>query len=192
MTTAKFFDAMRGGLMGPTLSQSEVDGCTAIITAMSGLPVPYTAYALATAFKETARTMLPIDERGGAAYFAKYDDAKRFPGLGNTQPGDGAKYHGRGYVQLTGRANYAKASAKLGVDLIGRPERALEQPIAAKIMRDGMVEGWFTGKSFSSYLPSTGLATMPQFVSARRIINGQDCAGEIAGYAMQFQKALAA
>lgn len=74
MTTAKFFDAMRRGLLGPTLSQSEVSGCNAIIDAMQGLPLSYTAYALATAYKETARTMQPIDERGGPSYFAKYDN----------------------------------------------------------------------------------------------------------------------
>lgn len=189
---ARFFDSVRAGLLGPTLTPSEVSGCSAILDAMAGAPLAYTAYALATAFKETARTMQPIAERGGPAYLSKYDDAKRFPTLGNTKPGDGVRYAGRGYVQLTGRANYAKAGAKLGIDLITRPDRALEQPIAAKIMRLGMTEGWFTGKKFASYLPAVDPATLAEFTEARRIINGTDSAAEIAGYAVQFQKALRA
>lgn len=196
-TEAKFFDAMRSGLLGPTLSISEVEGCAAILAAMEGAPLSYTAYALATAYKETAHTMQPIDEYGGSGYFfRRYDPQGQRPDiarqLGNTQPGDGVRFHGRGYVQLTGRANYAKAAAKLGVDLIGHPEYALRDDVAAKVMRQGMQEGWFTGKSFASYLPATGSATTPQFVAARRIINGQDCDGEIAGYAGQFQAALVA
>lgn len=42
--------------------------------------------------------------------------------MGNTDPGDGWRYRGRGIFQLTGRAKYASAGAALGLDLIGRPE----------------------------------------------------------------------
>ena len=41
--------------------------------------------------------------------------------LGNTQAGDGGKYYGRGFIQLTGRANYTKYGSKAGVDLINNP-----------------------------------------------------------------------
>jgi predicted chitinase len=141
--------------------------------------------------------MQPIKEYGGANYFfRRYDPQGQNPRLarvlGNTQPGDGAKYAGRGYVQLTGRANYVRAGAKLGVDLVNNPDLVLDQAIAANIMRQGMRDGWFTGKSFQSYLPASGAATVGQFTQARRIINGTDCAAEIAGYAMKFQTALQA
>lgn len=192
-----FFDAARAGLFAPSLTQDEVDGCNAILATMAGLPACYTAYALATAFKETAHTMQPIEEYGGPSYFfRRYDPQGSNPSiarqLGNTVPGDGVEFHGRGYVQLTGRANYLKAATKTGADLIGNPSLALDPDIAAKVMRFGMIEGWFTGRSLSSYLPASGPATYSQFFAARRIINGLDCAGQIAGYGIAFQNYIAA
>jgi predicted chitinase len=48
--------------------------------------------------------------------------------IGNTEPGDGYKYRGRGFVQLTGKANYAKTGASLGIDLVNKPELLSEDP----------------------------------------------------------------
>ena len=194
---AAFFDLMRAGLLGPTLSAEEVDGCTAILKAMEGLPISYAAYALATAYRETASTMQPVKEYGGPTYFTRmYDVAGARPKLaianGNTCAGDGPKYCGRGYPQLTWKNNYAKASKVCGVDLVANPDRAMELPIAAKIMRSGMEDGWFTGKSFASYLPAQGRADRAAFTNARRIINGTDHASEIADHAIAFQLALEA
>lgn len=53
--------------------------------------------------------------------------------LGNTQPGDGPKFIGRGILQLTGRANYADYSKKLGIDLINNPELAATPEVSVKI-----------------------------------------------------------
>lgn len=195
-----FFASLRASnALGVSLTEQEVAGCEAILAACrsAGWGTSWTAYALATAALETASTMQPIKEYGGNAYFTRmYDIEGERPAkareLGNLVPGDGAKYAGRGYVQLTGRRNYEKAGDALGHDLVGDPDLALRPDIAAAIMAKGMEGGWFTGRSLSTYLPAGQLGTLAQFKEARRIINGQDRAGEIAATAAKFQSALAA
>ena len=70
-------------------------------------------------------------------YYAKRYDMKYSPKtakiLGNKHAGDGARYHGRGFVQLTGRDNYRMASDALGIDLLKNPELASKPEVAAKI-----------------------------------------------------------
>lgn len=185
MTPAKFFAAVRKGPFNG-LTQPQVVGLNALLDVTEGQPITWRAYMLATTFHETAATMLPITERGPKAYFDKYNAGTRIgKRLGNTESGDGYLYRGRGYVQLTGRANYAKAGAKLGVLLEQSPDLALDPHIAGKIMVIGMTEGWFTGKKLADYLPG-------DYAGARRIINGTDKAQTIAGYARLFEAALAA
>ena len=72
----------------------------------------------------------------GKNYFRKYD-IKHAPqqarSLGNIRPGDGERYKGRGYIQLTGRSNYKMAGDAIGIDLINQPQLAAKPDIAAKI-----------------------------------------------------------
>lgn len=186
MDKAAFYQSVRKGILGPTLEQSEVDGCEAILTAMAGLPLSHCAYALATAFHETARTMQPVRE----AYWLSEDWRKKnlryWP------------WYGRGYVQLTWEANYRKADDEASAAglvpkgaLMANADLAMRLDLAAFIMRRGMSEGWFTGKTLAGYLPDR-LGTPAQFTAARRIINGADKAALIAAYAGNFQDALMA
>jgi putative chitinase len=71
-----------------------------------------------------------LSELGGPSYFARYDGRRD---LGNVQPGDGNRFHGRGIFQLTGRANYAHMSGILGVDLVANPELAQTPDISVRV-----------------------------------------------------------
>ncbi len=182
--TPQAFDIIRKAF--GKLNQGQVDGINrlAVHLAMSGLPVKHQAYLLATSWHETAATMQPIHERGKVAYFNKYEPGTRIGrDLGNTQPGDGYRFRGRGYVQLTGRANYTAAGRKLKLDLVGNPDLALEPDHAAAILIAGCRDGWFTTKKLSDYA---------DYENMRRVVNGTDRAALIAGYARTFEAALAA
>jgi putative chitinase len=153
----------------------------------------WAAYMLATVKHECANTWRPITERGNKAYFDKYetgtDIGKR---LGNTQPGDGWKYRGRGYVQITGRANYAKLSKALNLpqdeNLVDYPDNALIPAVAYGIMSYGMRNGTFTGKKLQDYFAGDAC----DYKNARKIINGLDQCDLIKGYAEKFESLLKA
>jgi putative chitinase len=192
---AFFFEQVRIRLFSGGFSQKQVDGLTGILDRWEAKHAAeddrWLAYMLATAHHETDRKMQPIKEYGGPAYFKKmYDVTGNRPSLaksmGNTQPGDGARYFGRGFVQLTWKNNYKRAGDRIGVDLVGSPDRALELGPATEIMFAGMIEGWFTGKKLSQYFN----ATAENWVNARRIINGLDKANLIADYAKRYYGAI--
>lgn len=147
------------------------------------------AYMLATFKWETAHTFAPIDEFGSDAYFEKRYGYQTSTGkrLGNTVAGDGALYHGRGYVQLTGKANYQRAGAFFHVDLLNAPDRAKEPRLAYDIAANGMIKGAFTGRKFSGYFKN---GAAPDYDGARAIINGSDQAQKIADIARRFDELL--
>lgn len=78
-----------------------------------------------------------MKEIGGRQYFIKRYDPRVAPQtakiLGNTKPGDGERYFGRGFIQITGRSNYQMAGDAIGVDLVKHPELAARPDIAARI-----------------------------------------------------------
>lgn len=93
--------------------------------------------AISTIAVETGR-FAPICERGGPTYLANlYENRKD---LGNVNPGDGAKFCGRGFIQITGRVNYAHFASETGKDLEESPGLALDPAIAADILALFFVE----------------------------------------------------
>lgn len=133
------------------------------------------AYILATAQRESTMGDLLEELRSGAEYEGRAD-------LGNTQPGDGKRFKGRGLVQVTGRANYKKWSARLKVDFVASPEQIKLPKYCLPIMVIGMKEGTFTGAKLGSFISGS----KQDFYNARTIINSHDHATEIADNAKDF------
>lgn len=153
--------------------------------------IPHVAYAFATLHIETyvPKKNLrygPVTEVGPKSYFNKYEpNTKIGRSLGNTQPGDGYKYRGRGY-QLTGRKNYTKTSKALGRDLVNDPELANDPFIAFDAFTWGIFNGIYTGKKLTDYINPT----KKDYKNARRTYNGLDRADEIARIAQGFEVVL--
>jgi putative chitinase len=151
----------------------------------------WVAYMLATVKHECADKWKPITEFGNRSYFDKYETGTTIgKRLGNSVKGDGYKYRGRGYVQITGRANYDKLSKALNLpqdqNLIDYPDNALIPAVAYGIMSYGMRHGTFTGKKLQDYISGTPC----DYKNARRIINGMDQWERIKGYAEKFEHIL--
>lgn len=144
----------------------------------------YLAYILATVHHETNQTFTPIKELG---------NGKNRP-YGNVHE-NGNVYFGRGFVQLTWDYNYQKFGKLLNIDLYNKPDLALDEVVASKIMFLGMTKGLFTGRSLNSYFyikndSYSGSQSFEDSINARRIINGLDCALKISSYYKVFLKSI--
>jgi peptidoglycan L-alanyl-D-glutamate endopeptidase CwlK len=120
--------------------------------------------ALAT-IRAEVEAFLPIAEYQskfntppGGAPFSLYDHV-----IGNQGPPDGERFRGRGYVQLTGRANYAQFGPLVGADLIANPDLACDSKIAAKVLVAFLMQ---KKTQIETALANKDLA------AARRLVNG--------------------
>lgn len=174
----KFFDGYRAAF-GP-LVQQQVDGLNALLSSMEAdsriEDLRWAAYMLATVKRECGNTFQPIKEYGRGRGM-KY---------GTPDGTTGQTYYGRGYVQLTWKDNYRAMGDVLGLDLVRAPDLALDPAVAYRIMSYGMRQGAFTGVGLPRYINSDKC----DYVNARKIINGLDCAEMIAGYASTFESLL--
>lgn len=93
---------------------------------------PFSAVAAIATISVETGTFSPVKERGGPTYLTNlYENRKD---LGNTSPGDGVKFRGRGFVQITGRWDYEHFGSEIGRDLEGNPDLALDPAVAADIL----------------------------------------------------------
>ena len=202
MNKSLFFAALRArdsGLFGTSLSQGQVDGINGILAAHAQVgdgKADTLAYALATAYHETGRRMMPVREGfattdAGARRAVNNLAAKRGPNsavakYAQPQPPYGHVYYGRGQVQLTWIDNYRRSSADAGVDLVRNPDAMLDPTISARVLIKGLLDGRWNGqgKGLRFYLDRGDV------VQARRTVNILDKAEEIARYHRAFLAAL--
>lgn len=145
---------------------------TAALQAAGLTDRPMVLAALGTIRAET-EGFVPISEYPsqfntlpGQPAFSAYEGRAN---LGNTQPGDGAKFRGRGFVQLTGRANYTTYSERIGVDLLTQPDLANAPEVAAALLALFLAD---RAARMRKALPAGLAGKSKDFLAARKLVNG--------------------
>lgn len=204
MDRAAFYSALRtktSNLFGSKLAADAVRGMEGIISAFEVVGDgrdETLAYALATAYHETGKRMVPVREGfattdAGARRAVEALARKRGPNSAVARyckPAGpyGHVFYGRGHVQLTWLDNYAASSADAGTDLVKNPDAMLDPEISARVLIRGLLDGRWNGsekKGLAAYLPGRAL-------EARRTVNGLDRALDVAGYYRSFLVAIQA
>lgn len=124
---------------------------------------------IATVVTETG-TFKPVKEGGGPTYLADMYEGRK--DLGNTAVGDGVRFRGRGFVQISGRWDYTHFGKELAIDLVANPDLALDPHVAADILAL-----YFHERGVPAYADAEkwemvrrrvngGMAGWPRFISA--------------------------
>lgn len=216
MLNKNFFDSIRTSLFNQ-LSTDQVQNLNFIFDAWKEVDdkdIRLLSYSLAIAYHEVGPNLTPVSENLNysaqrmtevwPSRFKTLEAAKPFANnpeklankvyggrLGNDKEGDGWRYRGRGYSQITGKVSYDKFAKLLNLDLVGNPDLALQQKVAAKILIMGIRDGLFTGKKFSDYTSYEKARPTVNADSTRKTQGGKSTISkDIAGYANKFEKAL--
>lgn len=205
MDKSRFFSSLRSDrtIFGSSLSQPQVTGTEVLVdTAASlGVSVHHLANMLAQVYHETGSYMYPIKETVYGSHADKNpSDATVIQRLDRAWANgqlswvktpywrDG--WFGRGQIQITHKVNYEKVGKRIGVDLVGNRDLALNPNVSAMIVVVAMMEGLFTGKKLPDYNFPSALDN-PVSTNPRRIVNGQDGTdATIAKYHRAFYDAL--
>ena len=216
---ASFLERVQEKPFNGTLTKLQAEGMRQILNEWerrAGADPRWLAYMLATTFHETARRMEPVIEtrQAGEAANPSVDTAiarrehawaaGRLPWVKKPywrKDDSGRSYLGRGFVQITGRGNYERATKELGIPLLSDPDLALRASVAAPVLFQGLTEGWFRGDRQGRHtLQRYFNSTTDDPVGAREIVNGRELAKlggrrvllatVIAGYHHAFLRAL--
>jgi putative chitinase len=136
------------------------------LSAASLTDTPMLLAALGTIRAETecflplAEAQSPFNTSPGGALFDLYDHRAD---LGNQGPPDGANFRGRGFIQLTGRANYTQYAAETGQPLVAQPTLACDPAIAAELLARFLAH---------KQIPIRRAFAANDLAAARRLVNG--------------------
>lgn len=136
-------------------------------------------YILATAMIESQMGKFMTEFSSGSQYENRSD-------LGNTQPGDGSFFKGRGFAAITGRRNYTYYKEYLRIDLVKDPTLAADPDVAKKIIIHAMLNGIFTTKRLNDYINNEKV----DYYNARRTVNALDKASTLEQLSKDIEAAL--
>lgn len=139
------------------------------------------AYVLATTYWETSHTMQPVREAFWLTEAWRKAHLRYYP------------YYGRGLIQTTWKANYAKMGQLIGADLVAHPDLLLEWEFALPALFLGMEKGIYTGKDLDDFIDAkdeSDTEDLREYRAARAIVNGSDKADKIAHLALTFERGL--
>lgn len=148
----------------------------------------FTKYNINTPIRQLCFLAQVGHESGGLYYTEEIASGAAYEGradLGNTTPGDGKKFKGRGLIQITGRANYTKLSAAFGIDLIAMPNLLgglnVKKCTAVQLRNAALSAGWFWDSKNLNAIADTidinkklsaGTSNRTAFIKITKLING--------------------
>lgn len=149
-------------ILGKTAIKDDV-----LVTLADALTKTFERYSINTPLRQAHFLAQVLHESGAFKYnkeiWGPTTAQKGYEGrkdLGNTGPGDGIKFKGRGLIQLTGRANYAAASKEFGEDFINNPVLLESYPYAA------LIAGWFWHKrGLNTYADADDVRTITKRIN---------------------------
>lgn len=195
MNRAVFYNDIRDDLFSGALSKAQVAGMEDVLNVRDRLYPScddrWLAYILATVYHETGRRMVPVregfastDDGAIAAVTKLFNEGKIR--VNYAIPVNGVSYFGRGRVQNTWIDNYRKLEKRFQQPFVSNPGLLIYRPdIDAEVTVTGHIEGIWTGRKLSDFINNAGC----DYKGARSII-GSDRAGDIAGYAVNFENAI--
>lgn len=136
-----------------TLGQIKEAACASTINAtkfMDAINATCTKYDISSPIRQLCFLAQVGHESGGLFFTEELASGAAYEGrksLGNTQPGDGVRFKGRGLIQITGRTNYGAVGTALGVDFIKNPTllggKNVTVCTAQQIQNAALSAGWF-------------------------------------------------
>lgn len=195
------------------MDPKQVNGVEAVLKECikRGADIPQTAYILATAHGETGGRMQPARENMSyTAERIRQVWPSRFPSVAAAKPfernpvalankvyngrmgnvigsNDGWLFRGNGIPQLTGRENHAKWGARLGINLLLKPELMNDLSVSVRALVQPMLDGWATGLRLDRFVSGQ----RRDYTGARAVWGGVDAA-KYAALARAYEAALAA